>query len=300
MCYYNINGAKTTRRIIHENEINVKRIFIEKRKLPMDMSQFYMLVNLAQAGKAGNGYGIYGNYGLENANYLTGGSEGVGQGTFRDLMEGMTQTGGGMATPMDDIFEEAALATGVDVRLLKAVGKAESGFDASATSSCGAMGVMQLMPSTAASLGVQNAYDARENIMGGARYLASLLEQYHGDTRLALAAYNAGSGNVAKYGGVPPFKETQTYISRVLEYAGQDISTGQYVNSWTSSGIGGAYGARGLSGGSALGALNVSDLDYAQVFKMMMEQMKLEMEQKTGVALGVADDEEDEEKGRYL
>lgn len=265
----------------------------------MDMSQFYMLMNLAQTGKAGSGYGVYGNYGLENASYLTSGLEGTQKGAFRQLMEGMTQTSGGMVTPMDDIFEEAALATGVDVRLLKAVGKAESGFDASATSHCGAMGVMQLMPSTAASLGVQNAYDARENIMGGARYLASLLEQYQGDTRLALAAYNAGSGNVAKYGGVPPFKETQAYISRVLEYAGQDICTGQYVNSWASPGIAGTYGFGGLSGSSTLGALNAMEVDYTQVFKMMMEQMKLEMEQKTGLALGVTDDEEDDEKNRY-
>lgn len=266
----------------------------------MDMSQFYMLMNLAQTGRAGNGYGVYGNYGTDAAGYPAGDVAGAGQGSFRQLLEGMTQASGGMATPMDDIFEEASLATGVDVRLLKAVGKAESGFDASATSHCGAMGVMQLMPSTAASLGVQNAYDARENIMGGARYLASLLEQYQGDVRLALAAYNAGSGNVAKYGGVPPFKETQAYISRVLEYAGEDIGTGQYVTSGMSFGMNGVSGFGGLSGSSTLGALNALDLDYSQVFKMMMEQVKLDLEQRTGLDLGITDDEEDEEKGRYL
>ena len=266
----------------------------------MDMSQFYMLMNLAQTGRAGNGYGVYGNYGTGAANYQAGDAARVRQGSFRQLLEGMTQTRGGMATPMDDIFEEASLATGVDVRLLKAVGKAESGFDASAPAHGGARGVMQLMPSTAASRGVRDAYDARENIMGGARYLASLLNQYQGDVRLALAAYNAGSGNVAKYGGVPPFKETQAYISRVLEYAGQDICTEQYVASGMPLGLAGASGLGGVSGSSTPGALSALDLDCSQVFKMMMEQMKLDLEQRTGLALGITDDEEDEEKGRYL
>lgn len=265
----------------------------------MNLSQFYTFMNLYQTGGSAGNSGVYGNYGLGNTSYLTG-TTSSNQSSFRQIMDGVVQTSGGMVTPMDDIFEEAAKATGVDVRLLKAVGKAESGFDASATSSCGAMGVMQLMPSTAASLGVQNAYDARENIMGGARYLASLLRQYDGDTTLALAAYNAGSGNVAKYGGVPPFKETQTYITRVLEYAGQDISTGQYVNPWTSlyyGGTSGLNGMTGLSGSSALSALNTMDLDYGQVFKMMMEQMKLELEQKTSLAFSLTDeDDEDEEK----
>lgn len=130
---------------------------------------------------------------------------------------------------MDAIFEEASRTYGVDVNFLKAVGKAESGFDASATSSAGAMGVMQLMPQTAQSLGVSNPYDARQNIMGGAKYLSQMLEKYNGNKELALAAYNAGSGNVAKYNGVPPFKETQEYISRVLTYAGSPISTNQSV-----------------------------------------------------------------------
>lgn len=267
----------------------------------MDLSQFYTLMNLYRTGGDSSSLGIYGNYGLGNG-YLAGTSN-TSQSAFRQILEGTALSSGGMATPMDDIFEEAARATGVDVRLLKAVGKAESGFDPYATSSCGAMGVMQLMPSTAASLGVQNAYDARENIMGGARYLASLLQQYDGSEVLALAAYNAGSGNVAKYGGVPPFKETQTYIARVMEYMGQDISTGQYVNSWPSlnyGGLAGLSGLTGLSGSSVQGGLNTIDLDYAQVFKMMMEQMKLELDQKTSLAFNLTDDEEDEEKNWYL
>ena len=80
------------------------------------------------------------------------------------------------------------------------------------------MGIMQLMPATASSLGVSNAYDARENILGGAKYISQLLQQYQGDTSLALAAYNAGSNNVNKYGGIPPFTETQNYVSKVLGY----------------------------------------------------------------------------------
>ena len=80
------------------------------------------------------------------------------------------------------------------------------------------MGVMQLMPATAESLGVTNAFDAYQNIMGGAKYISSLLTKYNGDVSLALAAYNAGSGNVAKYGGIPPFTETQNYVSKVIGY----------------------------------------------------------------------------------
>lgn len=104
--------------------------------------------------------------------------------------------------------------------MLKAVGKMESNFDPYAQSGAGAQGVMQLMPATAQSLGVTDPFDARSNIMGGAKYLSDLLARYDGNVDLALAAYNAGSGNVEKYGGVPPFQETQNYISRVKEYMG--------------------------------------------------------------------------------
>ncbi|WP_456057057.1 lytic transglycosylase domain-containing protein [Agathobacter sp.] len=119
---------------------------------------------------------------------------------------------------LDVIFDEAASKYGVDAKFLKAIAKCESDFSTECTSSSGAMGIMQLMPQTAASLGVTNAYDPYQNIMGGARYISEKLAQYNGDKSLALAAYNAGSGNVAKYGGIPPFKETQNYVAKVMAY----------------------------------------------------------------------------------
>lgn len=119
---------------------------------------------------------------------------------------------------LDAIFDEASSKYGVDAKFLKAIAKCESDFSTECTSRSGAMGIMQLMPQTAASLGVTNAYDPYQNIMGGARYISEKLAQYNGDKSLALAAYNAGSGNVAKYGGIPPFKETQNYIAKVMAY----------------------------------------------------------------------------------
>lgn len=121
-------------------------------------------------------------------------------------------------TELNRIFEEAAEKYQVPIALLKAVAKAESNFNPEDVSSSGAMGIMQLMPETAKGLGVTDPFDPEQNIMGGAKYLADKLAMYDGNVELALAAYNAGSGNVAKYGGVPPFEETKTYIKRVLSY----------------------------------------------------------------------------------
>ena len=122
------------------------------------------------------------------------------------------------SSELDSIFEDAANTYGVSSIILKSIAKAESGFNPSAVSSAGAVGIMQLMPSTAAALGVSNSYDARENIMGGAKYISQLLSNYQGNISLALAAYNAGSANVDKYGGIPPFTETQNYVKKVLSY----------------------------------------------------------------------------------
>ncbi len=119
-----------------------------------------------------------------------------------------------LAAYRDDIRSAAAL-TGVDAALLRAVIHAESGFNAGALSYKGAQGLMQLMPGTASELGVADAFDPAQNISGGARYLAALLHDYHGDVKLAAAAYNAGAGAVTKYGGVPPYAETRVYVKRV-------------------------------------------------------------------------------------
>ena len=127
-------------------------------------------------------------------------------------------TSSSSSTSLDAYFEEAAEKYNVDVKLLKAIAHAESNFNPNATSSSGAMGVMQLMPSTAKSLGIKDAYNARDNIMGGAKVISQHLSRYNGDVSLALAAYNAGSGNVEKYGGIPPFTETQNYVKKVLAY----------------------------------------------------------------------------------
>ncbi|MGH8234782.1 MAG: lytic transglycosylase domain-containing protein [Rhodanobacteraceae bacterium] len=114
----------------------------------------------------------------------------------------------------DDV-RAAVKLTGVNAALLRAIIHAESGFNSRALSYKGAQGLMQLMPGTAFELGVGDAFDPAENISGGARYLAMLLHDYHGDVKLAAAAYNAGEGAVSKYGGVPPYAETQVYVKRV-------------------------------------------------------------------------------------
>ena len=115
-----------------------------------------------------------------------------------------------------DVIREAAGKYGVDPKLVSAVAEIESGFSQDAISATGAVGVMQLMPETAESLGV-NPYDAKQNIDGGTQYLRQMLDSFNGDVRKAVAAYNAGPEAVREYGGVPPYSETQQYVSSVLD-----------------------------------------------------------------------------------
>ncbi len=114
-----------------------------------------------------------------------------------------------------EIINRQARSFGLDPALVQAVIHAESAFNANALSPKGAQGLMQLMPATAAELGVQNAFDIEENIYGGVKYLAQMLNQHQGSVRLATAAYNAGPGAVRRHGGIPPFAETQAYVERV-------------------------------------------------------------------------------------
>lgn len=114
-----------------------------------------------------------------------------------------------------DAIREAAAKHGVDPRLVAAVARRESAFNPKAVSRVGAVGLMQLMPETARYLGVNNVYDARENLLGGARYLRTLLDTFNGDLDLTLAAYNAGPGAVQKYNGIPPYRETKAYVAAV-------------------------------------------------------------------------------------
>jgi len=119
--------------------------------------------------------------------------------------------------PFSEIILQASARYGVDERVIRAVIKQESSFNPAAVSRCGAQGLMQLMPATARSLGVKDAFSPEENIMAGTCYLKQKLDEFDGNLALALAAYNAGSGTVKKYGGVPPYKETRAYIDKVMK-----------------------------------------------------------------------------------
>ncbi len=121
------------------------------------------------------------------------------------------------------LIRASANEAGVDPRLVAAITKTESNFDPRATSPTGAAGLMQLMPETARELGVSDRYDPVQNMRGGSRYLRQLLARFHGDVPRAVAAYNAGPGAVERYGGIPPFTETQAYVTRVMAtYRGTD------------------------------------------------------------------------------
>ncbi len=197
---------------------------------------------------------------------------------FRETFQSALKT----TESMESIFREASQLYGVELNLLKAIGKAESNFNPSAVSSAGAQGVMQLMPATARSLGVADSLDARSNIMGGAKYFAGLMERYNGDAVLALSAYNAGSGNVEKYGGVPPFQETQNYIKKVLAYAGEDIDlSGVFGGAVTGGGV---FGIQSwiaeleelAAGGSAFDSAGT--LFSQEDAQYMVEMMRLQMQ----------------------
>jgi len=182
---------------------------------------------------------------------------------FHDVL--MTRTGlSSGRTDLDAIFDAAGSRYNISPNLLKAVAKVESSFRTDVTSKQGAMGVMQLMPATARALGVSDPYDPEQNIMGGARYLRDQLDRFGGDVRLALAAYNAGGGAVAKYGGIPPYKETQAYVPKVLGYYnGGDITAG-FAN----------FGGSGSSGGNGV----FGSAAFTEAFSQMLFMKIIEMQ----------------------
>ena len=119
-------------------------------------------------------------------------------------------------TNFDDVISKAAALYSLPEKLIKSVIQQESNYNPEAQSYAGASGLMQLMPATAKSLGVEDIFDPTENIMGGSKYLSQMLSRYDGNVEKALAAYNAGPGNVDKYNGIPPFQETKNYVSKIM------------------------------------------------------------------------------------
>ncbi len=193
---------------------------------------------------------------------------------------------------LEQIFQKASNTYGVSKDLLKAMAKAESNFRADATSHCGAMGIMQLMPQTAASLGVTDAYNPEQNIMGGAQYISRLLEKYNGNLSFAVAAYNAGSGNVDKYGGIPPFNETQNYVVNVLRYLEEGVtipdSSGSAATGVSTGASAGWSSLQSAGSSSSTGTLqNILNkyFDYDDYLEFLQLFTRVIYEKLTGEAL---------------
>ena len=154
---------------------------------------------------------------------------------------------------LDAIFVDAAMKYNLPVDFLKAVARAESNFRPGAVSPAGAQGIMQLMPGTARHLGVTDPFDPRQSIFGGARYLRENIDRFDGDIKLALAAYNAGWPTVKRHGGIPPFRETQNYVARIMNWLeeGVEFTAGSVAH----PGWGGAQNTWGITNGNAPGGL---------------------------------------------
>lgn len=201
------------------------------------------------------------------------GTQGTAQTSFSDVFQSAQQTMGEATESMDAIFAEAAQKYEVPLNLLKALAWVESNFEEKVVSGAGAMGVMQLMPKTAEAMGVKDPFDARDNIMGGAKLMGQLLKQYNGDIDLALAAYGAGSGAVQKYGGVPPYPETINHIKKVKSYMGMDLNANKTVQT---SGTGSAPTGM-MTGGVSAGTGN--ELGSAlYIMEMMRLRLQLMMD----------------------
>lgn len=188
---------------------------------------------------------------------------------------GMLSADGTLTTTLDDIFRRASEKYGVSYEYLVAVAKAESDFNPNCVSSAGAKGIMQIMPEEAKGLGISDVFDPEQNIMGAAKLLAAHLEKFNGDTTLAAAAYNAGSGRVKQYGGVPPFKETQNYVKKIAAYMKESVKvpdrtvtvrpnklSGDVTKSQGTAGV--SAGAAGQAVNQALNAVSATDEELNQ------------------------------------
>ncbi len=188
---------------------------------------------------------------------VSSGSQSAGNVSATNGTTGTVNANGSLTTTLDDIFRRASEKYGVSYDFLVAVAKAESDFNPNCVSSAGAKGIMQIMPEEAKGLGISDVFDAEQNIMGAAKLLAAHLEKFDGDTTLAAAAYNAGSGRVKQYGGVPPFKETQNYVKKIASYMESGVSVPDKTLTVTPNKLSGdVTKSQGTASGATLAGLN--------------------------------------------